>query len=223
MAPLNLASRPVRNERLPALLFLLAAVALLGVTIQHAVIASRLLPQRSKALREEVASLEKELSQIETEAANLRRVTVTAPQKVEWTVIKGLVDKRMFWWSRLFALLEQIMPRDARITGVAPHIKNNEYELELTVHLQNANTGYEFMRTLERRPEFSDVRLKQKDEIGGEIEFQLALRYDANATEDRPAPSAPNRAGAPPAARATPPAASSDGNAVPTAIPGAEL
>ena len=44
------------------------------------------------------------------------------------------------------------------------------------------------MRTLERRPEFSDVRLKQKDEVGGEIEFQLTLRYDAMATEDRPAP-----------------------------------
>jgi Tfp pilus assembly protein PilN len=215
-APLNLATRPVRNERLPALLFLLAAFALLLVTVQHAVIASRLLPRRSNALREEVASLEKELEQLENEGASLRRITVNPEQKTEWTVLKGLVDRRTFWWSRLLAVLEQIMPREARLTSVAPHLKENTYELELSVRLQNANAGYEFMRTLERRPEFSDVRLKTKDEQGGEIEFQLVMRYYGAADTEPAAPAAASASAttaAPPGKAAEPPAAAASAGA----------
>lgn len=40
---LNLATRPARNERLPALLFTLAVLALLGLTAQHVLVARRLL------------------------------------------------------------------------------------------------------------------------------------------------------------------------------------
>ena len=177
--PLNLATRPVRNERLPALLFGLAAFALLLVTVQHAFVAYRVMPARSKALREEVASLQKELEQIEVEAANLSRVVVAPTQKTEWAVIKELVDRRVFWWSRLFATFEEMLPREARITGVAPRIsKDRKLELEMTVRLQSANAGYSLMRLLEKHPEFSDVRNPRNEAMSGEYEFFYVMRYD---------------------------------------------
>ena len=45
--PLNLASRPFRNEALPALLFGMAVLALLALSIQHAHTLTRLRPCRS--------------------------------------------------------------------------------------------------------------------------------------------------------------------------------
>jgi hypothetical protein len=202
--PLNLATRPVRNERLPALLFGLAAFALLLVTLQHAFVAYRLMPRRSNALREEVASLERELGQIEIEATSLSRIVVAPAQKTEWAVIKELVDRRVFWWSRLFATFEEMLPRDARITGVAPRIsKEKRLELEMTVRLQNANAGYGLMRLLERHPAFSDVRNPRNESMSGEYEFIYVMRYEPLASESavpKPtaAPAAPEAAPAPP-------------------------
>jgi hypothetical protein len=200
MAPLNLASRPVRNERLPALLFAAATLALLLVTCQHAVVASRLLPRRSVALRDEVAALKKESEQIDTEASNLRRVSVTAAQKTEWALLKGLIDRRTFEWSRLFALLEQILPKGVRVISVSPMMKEGGYSLEMIVRVQNANVGFEFGKLLEARPEFADVLPKNFDQApGGEVEILLAMRYLVQEP-DTPVQAGPAPAGATPAA-----------------------
>jgi len=198
---LNLATRPVRNERLPALLFGIAALALLLVTVQHAFVAYRLLPGRSQALRDEVAALLKENEVIATESGKLRGVRASPQQEAEWVALRSLIDRRTFWWSRLFGVLEETLPPEVRLLSVLPQLQEGERELFMTVRVQNTDAGYAFMRALEGRPEFADVAARSvATERGEDPEFQLKMRYLSEEPKDE----APPPGGAPPAPVSTP-------------------
>jgi Tfp pilus assembly protein PilN len=177
VSPLNLATRPVRNERLPALLFLLAAFALLLVTLQHAVIVYRLRPGGSRALHEEVARLREESKKLTQEASDLRGVTIAANDRVEWATLKALVDRRTFWWSKLLELLEDMLPPDVRIVAVTPRMKERQRYLDFVVHVRDHDAGLRFEQALRKRPEFDDVFIKSIDADGSEVEFQISTRY----------------------------------------------
>jgi len=196
--PLNLATRPVRNERLPALLFLLAALALLIVTAQHALIVYRLRPGGSKALHAEVERLRDESAKLTKEAGELRGVTVSSKDLVQWNVLKSLVDRRTFWWSKLFEVLEQMMPPDVRIISLAPRVRDQERLIEFIIHVQQDEAGFRFEQALRKRAEFADVLLKSmsREVQGGEIEFQISARYLAGQpTEASPPVPAPPSGG----------------------------
>jgi Tfp pilus assembly protein PilN len=177
LSPLNLATRPVRNERLPALLFLLAAFALLVVTVQHAVIVYRLRPGGSRALHEEVARLREESKKLTEEASELRRVTIAKDDRAEWATLKALVDRRTFWWSKLLELLEDMLPRDVRILAVTPRMHERQRYLDLVVRVRNHEDGLRFEQALRKRPEFDDVVIKSVEAADGEVEFQISMRY----------------------------------------------
>jgi hypothetical protein len=70
--PLNLASRPFRNEALPALLFAVGCVLLLVLSLLHGVAVRRLLPGRTTGLHSEVAALEKEVAAAWSRSCRLR-------------------------------------------------------------------------------------------------------------------------------------------------------
>ena len=57
MRPANLARQPFRNERLPNLLFALAVLAVVVITVRHAFVVRALLPGRTSALHDEVMRL----------------------------------------------------------------------------------------------------------------------------------------------------------------------
>jgi Tfp pilus assembly protein PilN len=195
--PLNLATRPVRNERLPALLFLLAAFALLIVTAQHAVIVYRLRPGGSKALHAEVERLRDESANLTKEAGELRRVTVSSKDLLEWNVLKGLVDRRTFWWSKLFEVLEQMMPADVRIVSITPRVRDQERLIDFIVHVQQDEAAYRFEQALRKRPEFADVVLKgmSREAQGGEVEFPISARYLAGEPTEASPPVPPPPSG----------------------------
>jgi len=99
--PLNFASQPFRNERLPALLFGMASVLLVGATVYHAVVVRALLPARTSALHREVAALESELDRLRTESRTLQAPSPDKQAIAEWSVLKDLVDRRIFSWTGL--------------------------------------------------------------------------------------------------------------------------
>jgi Tfp pilus assembly protein PilN len=177
VSPLNLATRPVRNDRLPALLFLLAAFALLLVTVQHGVIVYRLRPGGSRALHEEVGRLREESKKLTQEASELRGVKIEKNDRAEWATLKALVDRRTFWWSKLLELLEDMLPRDVRIVSVTPRMQERQRYLDFVVHVQDHEAGFRFEQALRKRPEFGDVVIKSVDGDGSEVEFQITMRY----------------------------------------------
>ena len=60
-APLNLARRPFRNERLPTLVLAAACLALAVATVRHALVARDLAPGRARDVASEVVAMEKEI------------------------------------------------------------------------------------------------------------------------------------------------------------------
>jgi Tfp pilus assembly protein PilN len=206
MRVLNLASRPVRNERLPGLVFTLAAGAMLLVTLQHATIVYRLLPGRSYALRTELAALRKESEALDTEKSQLARLTATPLQKTEWAAIKSLVDRRTFWWSKLFEVLEKTLPFEVKIVTVTPRIRDGRYSLDMSVRATTVDHGFEFVKALQRRDDFGDVSVIDVSKslgasgTGSEADFRITMRYKVPTTES--AAPAPKTAAKPAAAGA---------------------
>jgi hypothetical protein len=198
-SPLNLASRPVRNDRLPALLFALATVVLIGATLHHAVVLRRLWPGRSAALKKEVEDLGTEMKNLES--GPMKPSVVSQPQNVEWRIIRELVDRRAFWWSELFASFEAALPPDVRITSVTPRVRDRRYDVEVVARLASPQAGLNFLKVLEDRPEFENVYPQTCSETQGEYDCRYLMRYLGQEPESKPKPAAPK---SPPAVPAPP-------------------
>lgn len=189
---LNLASRPFRNERLPAVLFTAATFVLLLVTLQHAFLVYQLWPSRTRGLREEVASLEREIAQLEAEQKDAEaRTRVPADRLAEWRVLKDIVDQRTLWWSGLLATLEEVLPGEMRVVSISPRIQKGVITLEVKAKMQNLDVALAWVETLEQRPEFENVVPASMDlEAASGPEVSLNMRYLPQAAS-RPAPTEP--------------------------------
>lgn len=184
--PYNLASRPFRNETLPALLLGLGFVLLLAGSAVHAVALWRLLPANTSARYREVDELEARLLRLETRAATLKR-DVPAATLSEWLFVKDLVDRRAFSWTRLLRDLEEVMPEGVRVVALAPDADDDEIELKLDAHVRTPEDGLELVRRLEARPEFDHVDPLSTAEMqsGGRL-LRLRMAY-----QPLPEPSSP--------------------------------
>ena len=201
MRPANLARLPFRNERLPNLLFALAAVALVALTVRHAFLVRALLPGRTSALHEEVTRLEAEAVRLRAEQASLRSVAPEPKALARWLVVKELVDRRAFSWTNLFARLEERLPEGARLVSITPNVHRGEIGLDVLAVVRSPEVGWQFIRLLEEGGDFADVFPLSEGQGG---DFHYTMRYrprSAPAAADAPAaeeaPSA-TRAGAMP-------------------------
>lgn len=176
MRPLNLASRPFRNEALPALLFVIAGLALLALSLEHALLLRRLLSGSTSALNKEVAVLEAEL-------ARLRRTAAEQPPQpgkdtlARWAVLKNLVDRRTFSWTELLASLEEVLPPGVRIETITPSVRPGEVRLDVSAVVRSSEDGLGFVHALEERPEFAEVYPLSVNEKADGIEFRYSMRY----------------------------------------------
>lgn len=176
--PLNLASRPFRNETLPALGFGLACVVLLALTVQHVLALRRILPGRDSELHKEVAVLEQEQVRLRAEARDLRGPRPAPTVLAHWALVKDLVDRRTFWWSDLLVRLEETLPPRTRLVSIAPMVKEGQVRLEITAVVRSTDAGLELGRVLEKRIEFRDVRPASISSTKeGDEEFRYTMRY----------------------------------------------
>lgn len=182
---LNLASQRQRNERLPTLLLSVGCVALLALSAVHGLQIRRLLPRQSSALSREVADLETELARLRRESSELKSGPRPDKDRIdEWRLVKELVDRRVFRWTRLFARLADTLPEDVRLTSIAPTLEKGAVTLDLDAAARSLDAGLAFIKVLEDRPEFADVYPKGgvRTSPTGEEEFTYTMRYlDADA------------------------------------------
>ena len=188
MRPANLARRPFVNERLPNVVFAVAALVMLGLTVRHALLVRALLPGRTSALHDEVTRLEEESRRLRSEQASLRGVAPEPKALARWVVIKELVDRRAFSWTSLFARLEERLPEGARLVSIAPALRRGEVVLSVNAVVRSPEVGWQFMRALEDDGAFEDVFPLSEGEQG---EFHYTMRYRPRA------PVAPTAAAAP--------------------------
>lgn len=189
----NLASRPFRNERLPAVLMTLALVGLLGLSIKHALVLRGLLPSRTAAVEGEVRALEQELRELRSEALTLPRPTPEARLLSEWRALRGLVDRRTFSWTRLLSRLEDVLPAGVKISSVAPTVDDGRITVEIAAVGRTITDGFAFMKVLEGTPDFEDVVPSSvgdaQDGDGGEIRYKMKYTPTAPPTPE-PSPDA---------------------------------
>ncbi len=154
--PFNLATRPFRNVRLPALLLAGGWLVLLVACGFHALAIKALLPSETSALHNDVARLEARLDKLTQRAQGFER-EVPPTELKEWMFVKGLVDRRAFSWTQLLQDLEQALPDGARIDSLNHDQKDEQLTLVLEARLKSAEEGLELVRRLEARPEFEQV------------------------------------------------------------------
>ncbi|HET7294957.1 MAG TPA: hypothetical protein VFM88_21235 [Vicinamibacteria bacterium] len=176
-APLNLARRPFRNERLPGLAFALALAVLVAMTVRQAMVIVELLPSRTKARSAESAALEKEAADLRRTAATLRGPAPDKAALARWTAVKELVDRRAFRWTDLLFRLEGVLPKGVRLKAIAPRWERAGMRLTLTAVARTPLEGFELVQALEALPDFEDVLPTSKQPQEGAYEFAYEMRY----------------------------------------------
>lgn len=180
-APLNLARRPFRNERLPTLVLSAASLALVLVTVGHALLARDLLPGRARDIESEVVATEKEIEALRAELAGLRQVAAPAEDLGEWAAVKGLVDRRMFSWTGLFVALEKALPAGVRLVSVTPQEQGGVTELTLAAVGRGSGDALALLQALQSHEEFEGAFLRSWGEGREGVDITCTVRYTPRA------------------------------------------
>lgn len=178
--PANLALRPFRNERLPAMLLGAALVTLVLLTVEHARVVRRLLPGATSSRHAEVAALETEVAQLRSDGVVLRVPAPERPVLGRWILLKDMVDRRTFAWTALLARLEKTVPPGVRLAAVSPSWEKGRIRLGLQAIAHTSEDGFELVQKLEDQPDFDEVYPISKsapDAEAGEYKFELTMLY----------------------------------------------
>jgi len=189
-SPLNLATRPAGNERLPALLFSLAAVLVAGVTVWHGLLVSRLASTAATSLDDEVVRLEQELQDLREGERSLRGGRTDPVALTRWRLLKALVDQRAFSWTGLLASLEDTVPAGVRLLGISPDVRQERFRLGLDAMTREPEEAVALVQTLEERPEFEDVFLLKLDGDREGMRCSYEMTYRPQAGRKAAAPKA---------------------------------
>ncbi|HZH91731.1 MAG TPA: hypothetical protein VEX70_14085 [Pyrinomonadaceae bacterium] len=185
---LNLASDPFRNRTLPwtvAVVVACVSVATLIFTVAG-----------FRQTRDRAAVVERDVRGLRTEEASLRAKatavtqSLTPEQRRTLEAAHGIIDRRNFSWSRLFADLEAALPQGVRVSriGVRDVAHSGGAELELAVVARNTTDITGMLGTMAQGRVFSaDLLTENKSDKG--IESTLRVRYTPGA---RPAPAETN-------------------------------
>jgi len=179
--PLNLATRPARNERLPALVFAsLATVVVLGSVI-HGVLVARLASTAATSLDKEMERLTREREELRVKDRELRAVKVEKPALERWRAVKDLVDQRSFSWTGLLSRLETALPPDVRLVSISPSVRDGRIRLGLDAVVRSPDDAVPLVKALEDRPEFEEVFLVSIDAGSEDVTCRYEMIYKAEA------------------------------------------
>lgn len=175
--PLNLASRPFRNERLPTLALLVGCVVLLGLSVRHTLAARDLLPARTSSVDGELVALEDEVARLRRESERLGARAASPEALREWAVVRDLVDRRAFSWSELLGHLEEVVPADVRLLSIAPQGSGGRIDVTVRAISRTVEDGLEFLDALQDRAEFEEPFLTSVAETRQGIDLNYTMSY----------------------------------------------
>jgi Tfp pilus assembly protein PilN len=175
--PLNLARRPLRNERLPTLVLLVGCVILLGLSVRHALAARDLLPQRTADVDGELVALEGEVARLRANSDRLATREAPPAALQEWAVVRDLVDRRAFSWSELLGHLEEVVPADVRLISIAPEGFEGQIDVRVWAVGRTVDHGLEFLQALQDSEKFHDPFLTSVSETNQGIDLDYTMVY----------------------------------------------
>lgn len=114
---LNLSSRPFRNRTLPwlisALALVISAFAAFFIFAEY-----RKVSGQTGGVKAETAETAGKIKELTDKSVQIRE-NLTAEQQVLLRSAHTLVDRKRFSWSRLFADVENVLPRDVIVSNVS--------------------------------------------------------------------------------------------------------
>jgi Tfp pilus assembly protein PilN len=176
-APLNLARRPFRNERLPTLVLGVSCAVLVLLTVRHVFVARDLLPGRARDVESQVVALEKETAALRAESADLLRLEASPDALKEWTAVAGLVDRRAFSWTGLLAALEAALPPGVRLVSISPLTKAGRTDLSLAAVGRRTEDALALLQSLQAHEGFDGAFLNGWTERPEGIDISCTVGY----------------------------------------------
>jgi Tfp pilus assembly protein PilN len=188
---LNLATAPLENDRRfvfgYALVGTLAVIVLLVFSWR-----AYSIRKANEARREELAQIESEISRLTDQRQDLDAFfndTKVAEIRDRSAFLNSLIAERSFPWTRIFMDFENLLPEGARITSIAPRLKDGHIELTLKAGATSDEAGMKFIRALEASHSFSRLALmsETRPERSTDVDhvfYEMTAVY--TATEDAP-------------------------------------
>jgi Tfp pilus assembly protein PilN len=182
-AKLNLATNPFRNRALPwAVSSIVALVSIVGLIL----IAQSTIQTNAKAIatQSEVAKLQKDNDELHKRADAIK-IALTPEQQSTLKFAHGLVDRKRFSWSQLFADLEAALPGGVRVSrivvqDVRAQDNRTVANLDLTVASKNATTVTQMIEDMEREGIFhAELRAQtlQRGRAETGAEYEMDVHY----------------------------------------------
>ncbi len=190
----NFARKPFENERLPRLVFTLAAALVLGITLVHGFFLARYLVREQEALDIKVVELREALATTDatisrTEASLARQQTALGDERTLF--LTRIYRHKSFSWTGLFNELEEITPAAVRITSIAPVEEDGGITVTLSLVGRTLANVLEMVSALEASSFFANVFPLDEVDLaelgtGGEsgIAATLQLRYVSATPEN---------------------------------------
>lgn len=184
MLNMNLATRPLYNERLVQGGLLAAAALVAGLTLFNAT--------RIVSVSREARALEAEAAQTEERARTLEQEAASTQRAVSGTELVGLehaareanaiIDRRIFSWTEFFNLIETNLPPGVMVTSVRPNIASDGIRITLAAVGRRVEDLDAFMEQLEATGAFSGL-LSRQEEVTDAGTYRAVLEgwYDPNA------------------------------------------
>ena len=184
---LNLASKRFRNRSLPWIVTALVIVVSLA-SLVYIVRATRRADAQARAVQNDINTL-KEQERVLREQAAAVKASLTTEQLQTLEAAHALVDRKQFYWSRLFADLETALPGSVRVKriavrGVGRAGDQTLADLELTVIAKTSTAVTDMIAEMSRQGIFqAELRAQNLQRGRGEIgaEYELFVRYRPRA------------------------------------------
>jgi Tfp pilus assembly protein PilN len=186
-AKLNFASKPFRNRTLPWMIT--------GIITVVSLIALVYIISQSRSLRERADTVASSLDTLRKQEAELLRLkdeinkALAPEQRQLLDAAHALVDRKQFYWSRLFADLEAVLPGNVRVIRINVRdvfLRGGQTyaELELTVMSKAPTDVTNMISEMDRGGVFQAEPMAQnlqKGSTGGGMEWVLRVIYRPRA------------------------------------------
>lgn len=179
----NLASKPFRNRALP---WTVTVIVALASFIALVVIAKSTIQTNAKiaTAQSDVNKLQRDITALNKRAEAIK-TGLTPEQQSSLKSAHGLVDRKKFSWSLLFADLEAVLPDGVRVSkivvnGVRIQDDRTVANLDLTVASKNPTTVTQMIEAMEQQGIFhAELRNQTLQRSRGETgsEYEMDVRY----------------------------------------------
>jgi Tfp pilus assembly protein PilN len=177
---LNLSTRPfpayrVTNLIIISILFILAVISAWQVYgfYEYSTMAADIRQQEqdlqvtSQTLAARLAHVESRLDRPEA-AAKL--------SEIEY--LNGVITRKNFSWTRIFAKLEELFPDNVHLLDVSPQFaQDGTVLLTLNVRGRNIEDVTRLIDLMEESPVFNNVRVSSEMRMDGEVDVGLTVHY----------------------------------------------